>query len=284
MPEFRRLPISEIDEPALPVREAMDDAKLQELAANMSLIGLIQPISVKQRTINVAHFIGAERVEDAAAGDETVIRYEIEAGHRRFTAARMLGWDSIPAMIFQPGELKEGAAMLAENLYREDVNDGEVALWLAQLIETQDLDEAGLCAMVGKSPDWVGDRLRLLKGDELVLQALRDKTILFSAARELNKCADVAHRRYLLELAVSNGMPARLIADMVKQHKINSLPAPAPVPDSGTEGDASAVPSYVMACEFCGGSKDPQNLRSIYIHEWELQNIRRLLRRESEGS
>ena len=46
MSELRQIPIGLIDEPPLPIRATMDDAKLRELADSIGHIGLQNPITV----------------------------------------------------------------------------------------------------------------------------------------------------------------------------------------------------------------------------------------------
>ena len=192
--ETRHIPLAEIDPPSTPARMAMDDTKLAELRESMRAIGLLQAIGVVAR--------------DG--------RYEIEYGHRRYTCACDLGWITIECRVFHPSELALGAAMLAENIYHEDLTAAEEALLFQEHRELYHLDEQQLCERFKVTPDYLGDRFRLLRGDQRVFDALAARQIKFSVARELNKCEDEAHRRYLLDLAVRCGYPARVVADQVR--------------------------------------------------------------------
>src|SRR4051794_732999 len=119
MPTSAHISLSEIDEPALPIREAMDEQKLYELAEDIRANGLLQPIGVKR------------------SGE----RYEVIFGHRRFMAHQKIHAQGIDARVFEDGELPNEAAMLAENLFREDLSDGEVAIWLYELRHKYEWDE-----------------------------------------------------------------------------------------------------------------------------------------------
>jgi len=260
MPEFKRIPLADIDEPQLPARVAMDEGKMQELAGSMAEIGLLQPISLK-------------RVD---------LRYEIEAGHRRFLAAKMLKWRDIPALVFEDGELVAGAAMLAENIIREDLNAAEEAVLFAQSQDKYSLDEDGLVARFRRTPDYIADRLRLLRDDSEVFNALLGRKVNFSVARELNKCGDEAHRRYLLDAAIRGDVGARTVAGWVRDWRANTIPEAgaetATVPATLTPEQVDGTPK----CIFCGGSKDPWNLVNVYIHKWELAEIQKVLGRSEE--
>ena len=260
MPELRRIPLRDIDEPTLPVRVSMDEEKLRELCESMSSIGLLNPISLVPR-------------------DE---RYEIEAGHRRFMAARQLKWFDIPALIFQPHEIATGAAMLAENVVREDITAAEEAVLFAQHMDKYNLDEAGLVARFHRSPDYIGDRLRLLRADQDVFNALLERKINFSVARELNKCDDQPQRFYFLDAAIRAQVGARVVAQWVSDWRASRPGVPTPALPPEPAAVAQDMPSTEIACALCGGSRDPFNLTSIYIHKWELAEIRRVMKLQAE--
>lgn len=258
MPEFRRVALHEIDQPTLPMRSQMDDAKLHELAANIRDVGLLQPIGIFAR--------------DG--------RYEIEFGHRRYLAVEKLGWPDIPALVFAPDELQNGAAMVAENTVREDVNSAEEAVFYAQLLERFGWDEATLCAKVKRSPDYIGDRLRLLRQDEQVFNAVLRDQINFSVARELNKCPDEAMRRYFLDQAIRSGTSARVVRQWIDDFRGTQQPTRVAASNADAPQPAPDQPAYRLACEFCGGDKDPYNLVHIAVHRWELAEIKKVLGRE----
>ncbi|HWY55735.1 MAG TPA: ParB/RepB/Spo0J family partition protein [Terriglobales bacterium] len=257
MPVTRHVSLAEIDPPPIPARMAMDDGKLAELRASMQEIGLLQAIGV-------------------VAKDG---RYEIEYGHRRYTCACDLGWATIECKVFTPAEIASGAAMLAENIYHEELSAAEEALLFQEHRELYGLDEAALCARFKKSPDYIGDRIRLLRGDPLVFDALSHRRITFAVARELNKCDDQAHRRYLLDVAVTTGYSSRVMADHVRQWRSSVSPQQAPgSPPPQAELPAPA-PEYRQECCLCGGYRDPWAMVNVMIHKHELDAIREQIER-----
>jgi ParB-like chromosome segregation protein Spo0J len=183
------------------------------------------------------------------------------------------------ALVMKPGEDQGPAAMIAENTEREDVNRAQEAIWMAQLVEQHGATEDSLCALVKKSPDYVGDNFRLLKTDELVFNAVLERKINFSVARELNKCDDLPMRRNFLDQAIRSGTSARVVTDWVRNWRINTGGQPTPVPQPQAESGSNAPPSYAIQCEFCGGHRDPYNMVAIYVHKWELENMKKVLER-----
>jgi ParB/RepB/Spo0J family partition protein len=260
MAEYRIVPMSEIDEPETPMRFAMDDGKLRELCDSIVKNGLLQPIGIKPK--------GA--------------RWEIEYGHRRYVAYTILGRLTIAAMCFSEGECNEGAAMLAENIEREDITAAEEAVLFAQAEERYHLDEAGMVARFRKSADYIGDRMRLLRGDPRVFDANRERKITFTAARELNKCEADDFRFMFLTSAITSGSSGREIARWVADWRKNTMPAD---PNAQVVGVAAVDPVPVadgMVCCICGGGKDKWNLVNVFIHKRELETIVETIARPPE--
>lgn len=255
MPELRRVQLTLIDEPDTPARAAMDDGKLHDLMESITRLGLLQPIGLKPK------------------GD----RWEIEFGHRRFVASRTLGFMDIMALCYAEGEMVQGAAMLAENIEREELSAAEEALLFAQAREQFGLDEAGLIARFRKNADYIGDRLRLLQGNDQVFAALLEKRINFTVARELNKCDRTDMCEYFLGLATQHDASGRSVAKWVSDWRATLVPGAQQEPAPAASAEHAQPEQHPVSCYFCGGHKDPYNLESVYVHKWELQRLRDLL-------
>jgi len=255
MPETRHIELSLIDPPPLPARQAMDDQKLAELRENMREIGLLQPIGVVEK--------------DG--------RYEIEYGHRRYTCACDLGWVTLECKVYHPSELASGAAMLAENIYHEELTAAEEAILFQEHRELYGLDEAQLCQRFKVSPDYLGDRLRLFRGDPHIFDAVLKRRISYAVARELNKCEDQPHRRYLLDLAIRCGYPSRVVTDMIRQWRAQVQPLAQPQVTHPPVEQPAAAAEYRPECCICGGYRDPWELVNVMIHKDELAMIRKHL-------
>ena len=251
MPELRTIPISQIDEPPIPMRASMDDAKLQELANSIADVGLQQPITVVER--------------DG--------RFEIVTGHRRYIAHCMLNRHEILCIVRQPGEVQQIAAMIAENFCREDVNAADEAIWMAELTELHHFTEDDLIKATRRSADYIGDRFRLLRGDPEVFKAVQDGSITHTAARELNKCKNAEMRNYFLDAAIRGGTPSRIVRRWIDDYVLQSTVPQTENPIVLEVQPVEPMQVHVSACELCGGSKDPWNLVNVTIHKWELDLI-----------
>jgi ParB/RepB/Spo0J family partition protein len=195
--------------------------------------------------------------------------YEVADGHRRLLAARELGWGQISCIVFSGPEEAREAAKLHANQIREAVNPAEEAVFIAQLVEKRHLDEAGICKLLHRSPDYIGDRLRLLRQDLQVFEALRRGDINFAVARELNKCDDESQRRYYLDAAIRSGCASRVVTQWIADWRLSAATVDATPAAETPPAEAPPLEVHMDHCEMCGGDKDPWNLQTIRVHKWE---------------
>jgi len=254
--EFRKLPLSQIDEPPLAMRAEISDDAIAQLKESFALVGQLQPIGVRQ------------------LGE----RYQICFGHTRYLAALGLGWREMDCKVYGADETPEEAAKVAENLVRTEVTPVDEALYFAELYEQYEQDIARVCRAVGRKEDYVADRLRLLEGDEQVREALHKRQISFSVARILNQIGDEKFRRYHLDIAVRHGMTARSATEALTFYKTHHEGKPLPEAREVEVEDAPAAPAPVVACFLCGGHLDPYNMENVWIHKHERAQIEKMLR------
>ena len=88
----------------------VDRKKVRALADSITEIGLLNPISVSQ------------------IGDE----YLLVAGRHRLEAAKLLGWDKVPAVVVELDDVDRLLAEIDENLIRDDLSDLEWSEHLAE--------------------------------------------------------------------------------------------------------------------------------------------------------
>lgn len=88
-------------------RSTFDEEALEELAASIRELGIIQPLSLRKVAPN---------------------SYQIIAGERRYRAAKMAGLVTVPAYIRTASDTELTEMALIENIQREDLNAIEIAL------------------------------------------------------------------------------------------------------------------------------------------------------------
>ncbi len=106
-----KLSVDEIDPNPYQPRRLFPQQELEELAASISEVGLLQPISVRQ-----VH-----------------VRYQIIAGERRWRAYKLLGRPTIEALVIPVEESDMAVLALVENMDRMDLSDYEIGKALRQI-------------------------------------------------------------------------------------------------------------------------------------------------------
>ncbi|MBX3270986.1 MAG: ParB/RepB/Spo0J family partition protein [Sandaracinaceae bacterium] len=169
-------------------RSRFDDAALDELAASIREIGILEPILVRAR---------------AQGG------YEIVAGERRWRAAQRAGVHRVPVFVRELGTAEAFEAALVENLQREDLNPVETARAFARLVDDHGYTQESLAQRVGKDRSTIANALRLLKLPEPVLALLEEGRLSEGHGRALLAAPSTAAMRRLALDAVKGGWSVR---------------------------------------------------------------------------
>ncbi len=146
------LPIDAIHPNPCQPRRTFTQPELEELAASIGELGILQPLTVRRREG----------------------QWELVAGERRLRAARLAGLDTVPCLSVQTDSQSSSLLALVENLQRRDLDFWEEALALRRLIDTYHISQDDAARRIGKSQSAVANKLRLLKLPEEVLELLRD--------------------------------------------------------------------------------------------------------------
>lgn len=260
--EERSIPLELIDEPATPERQTMEPDDLAALGLNIKAIGLIKPLVVLPRGK----------------------RFETVAGHRRLLAMRIVKYSPVPCRVVVKGQVDALAILVAENAYTEAVNPVEEARFYARLlVEKCSNDVDILCMAVGRRREFVEDRLLMLQGNPLVLEALQLRKISIAVARELNKVRDPNRLLVYLDCAVNQGATARIVAAW-RTETDNLGPLMPPADENGFVPDTSAqtVQPFQMECMFCGSAEDAHMMDFVHIHR-PCRRIQERLLAQSAG-
>jgi ParB/RepB/Spo0J family partition protein len=175
--ELREVAVELIDVPRNPARRLLGD--IQALAESMHDYGLQQPISVR------------------SDGQ----RFKLTSGLRRLTAARLLGWTSIPAFVRSLSSDEAYLVDLIENLQRKDLSPEEEADALRELVRTRGWTLQQLAAALKRSVGYVSKRVRVFE-DPVLREAIATRGLPVSTAEELLS-APAEERSALIERAIA---------------------------------------------------------------------------------
>ncbi len=196
------LRLSDIDPNREQPRRRFSEESLEEMAASIRAVGVLQPILV------------------CKAGR----RYTIIAGERRWRAARLAGLSEIPAVVRDWDAVKRLEAALIENLQRDDLNPVEEASGVNRLMEQCGLTQESAAERLGKSRPAVANLLRLLTLPEPVLNMLREGALSAGHARAL-VTLPAAMQLKLAQLAAKEGWSVRQLERACAQQGTKSRPA-----------------------------------------------------------
>lgn len=149
-------------------RKNFDKDELKDLSKSIEKYGVIQPLLLKKK-------------------DE---KYEIIAGERRYRAAIEAGLTSVPAIVKDVSDEISSRIAIIENIQRKDLNPVEEAMSYKHLLDSQDLTQKELADEIGKSRQYIGNTIRLLKLDPRVLKLLEEEKISTSHGKNLLSIKD----------------------------------------------------------------------------------------------
>ncbi len=182
-------------------RTTFDEDALEELAASLRELGIIQPLSLRK-----------------VAPDS----YQIIAGERRYRAAKLAGLSSVPAYIRTANEAELTEMALIENIQREDLNAIEIALTFKKLIDQYSLTQERLSERIGKKRATIANFLRLLRLPAEVQLGLRDKRVDMGHARALLSIDDPSVQLKLYNQIVKEGLSVRKVEELAKAYRDNA--------------------------------------------------------------
>ena len=173
----RYIPINDIRPNPQQPRRRFDQDGLRELSESIAAYGILQPLTVRAQNGG----------------------YELVAGERRWRAARMAGLRQVPCLLARVDE--EDAALLAliENLQRRDLDYMEEASAIARLLRRYGLSQQQAAEKLGRSQSAVANKLRLLRLEEPVVDALRRYGLTERHARALLRLEDGEQRLAAVE-------------------------------------------------------------------------------------
>ncbi|MBR4721952.1 MAG: ParB/RepB/Spo0J family partition protein [Muribaculaceae bacterium] len=177
-------------------RTTFDEEALEELAASIRELGIIQPLSLRKTGLN---------------------SYQIIAGERRYRAAIKAGLTSVPAYIRTANDSELTEMALIENIQREDLNAIEIALTFKKLIDQYSLTQERLSERIGKKRATIANFLRLLRLPAEVQLGLRDRRIDMGHARALLAVDNPAGQLQLYNDVIENGLSVRQVEQKAKE-------------------------------------------------------------------
>lgn len=201
------LPLSSIRGNPRQPRRAIEPEALEQLAASIAEVGVVQPVIV--------------RPVDGG--------YELIAGERRWRAARMAGFTVLPAIVRRASDVESLELALIENVVRQELNPVDEAFALKVLLEDLGVTQDTLAARVGKSRSAIANKIRLLDLPVPIQDALARGQLTEGHARALLGLSGQGQQLQLARKVADKGLSVRQVEDEVRRLSTKaSLPSPRP--------------------------------------------------------
>lgn len=243
------LPLALIDPNPDQPRRQFDQERLEELAASIKHLGLVQPITVQPQ----------------AKG-----RYMLVSGERRYRAAQIAGLDSLPVYIKQ-GEGEQMLEMsLVENIQREDLNAIEIALAYQQLAEVYQLTHEQLAERVGKKRATVSNYLRLLRLPAQIQLGLSQRLLEMGHARALLQIEDPERQMELYQLAIQENLSVRDVEELARAIK-----------DAGASEEGESATSTLPKGR--PATRQPEEYKTLEKHLGQVFGTKVILKCNAQG-
>ena len=227
--DILRIPVDMIEPNPFQPRLTFDQTALEELAASIRTLGLIQPITVRRIT---------ER------------RYQIISGERRYKACRLAGMTTIPAYIRDTNDQGMLEMAIVENVQREDLDPIELALSYRRLIDECQLTQDSLAERVGKKRATVANTIRLLKLPAKVQHDIKVGLLSAGHAKAILGVDSPEVQEQLCDLVIRDGLSVRELESIVRKLQVNPDAAKAKV--RGARGSQDLPQDYYRIQEHVG--------------------------------
>ena len=180
-------------------RQTFDEEALEELAASIAEVGLLQPVVVRK------------------LGDGS---YELVMGERRWRASQQAGLEFIPAIVRETPDTDMLRDALLENLHRQQLDPLEEAAAYQQLLDDFGATHEQLAQKVGRSRPHISNTLRLLNLPPAVQKKLAAGVISAGHARALLSLDDPLAQERLAQRIVAEGLSVRSVEEIVSVRSV----------------------------------------------------------------
>lgn len=212
------LKVSDIGPNAHQPRTIFDEDELNELAASITEVGVLQPIVVRKRPANQRAVAAASETTESGANPfagHMDSPYELIMGERRWRASQLAGLKTIPAIVKTTADDDMLRDALLENLHRVALNPLEEAAAYQQMIEEFGLTQAQLSKSVSKSRPQIANTLRLLNLPASVQKKVAAGVLSSGHARALLGLSDAEEMDKLASRIISEGLSVRSTEEIV---------------------------------------------------------------------
>lgn len=243
--------LDKIDDPQHAMRGEVRDESIFILADNIKANGLINPITV--------------RPKDG--------RFEVVAGHRRFTACKLNGMVRIKCVVRELTDQETFAVMAAENLERKDVDVVDEARFIREYMDQTGADLSGTAKALRRSEKYVKDRLLVGEMPDYAIQYLKEGRLKLGVALALTQISNERLRESWIHNAVAGGISVATAEYQLQDYNANKHMYDGVVAEAAQNGSLPQAKPVMFRCAFSDEEVDARLCRAVFIKEEYLPLI-----------
>lgn len=235
--------LADLNLPVFQAHQNVPQEHIQEISESIKLLGVIEPLIIR----------------DSEQG------LEIVAGCVRYRAALLAGLKAVPTINMDLDPKSAEILKLHENVKRIPLDHVDQGHTFIMMMETFKMTEKDISERVGKSIAYISQHVSLVRVDNELTQAVKDKLISFSQARELMRVSDPEERNRLLSYCMNDGATVQVLQRWIQEYLQNSSKLPpsehsVSVPDSDRND-----PHISRFCDACGKSTEISKIRTSFF-------------------
>ncbi len=194
-PGLIQLDVHQIDDNPFQPRRHFEDSEIASLAESLKQHDMLQPVLVRR--------VGP--------------RFQLISGERRWRAAKLAGWSTIPACVRDADDRLVAELAIVENLQRKDLDPIEKAMSFKRYLDHHNETQEDLAQRLRIDRSTIANLVRLLELPEPVREALQAGHITAGHARALLPLGDEPEQIRFAARIHAEGLSVRATEQMVQE-------------------------------------------------------------------
>lgn len=237
------IPLDKIQVPENRLTSQLEEEQMDGLINSIDLLGLINPISVKE--------------QDG--------QYILISGMNRLLALTALQKKTVPAFVYTDDDTPVDIINISENLHRGNTNPIDEATAIRDYIQRTETGPRTAANMLGRTESWIKARLELLSLPDDLQADLRAKRLTISVCQQLAYVQDPNLRRQIATRAIDYSASAKTVKQWVDTILGTPLAQQSRVNSVGSAILVDKNPDVTIECLSCHTLQNPYAFTSELI-------------------